>query len=90
MNQMDDLMLPPLPKPFCNAHEDADSYWPDTYSADQLREYAKKAVEAERVSLHITTEMFEAAAEEYDQWADENKGTYECIRAMLIKAIRAR
>ena len=42
---MDDLMLP-LPEPECLGETE----WDDImgYTADQMREYAKKAVEAER------------------------------------------
>lgn len=30
-----------LPEPFCNAHEDAGSYWPDMYSKEQMLDFAK-------------------------------------------------
>ena len=36
-----------------------------------------------------TDEMVQAATDEYDEWANENKGTTECIRAMLSKALKA-
>lgn len=47
MNQMDDLMLPPLPV----TNVIVDGLWEEQYgpyTADQMREYAKMAVEAER------------------------------------------
>jgi hypothetical protein len=34
-----------------------------------------------------TDEMVQAATDEYDEWAFDNKGTTECIRAMLAKAL---
>jgi hypothetical protein len=36
-----------------------------------------------------TDEMVQAATDEYDEWAVDNKGTTECIRAMLVKALKA-
>jgi hypothetical protein len=36
-----------------------------------------------------TDEMVRAATDEYDEWAAENKGTTECIRAILVKALKA-
>jgi hypothetical protein len=33
--------------------------------------------------------MVQAATDEYDEWAVDNKGTTECIRAMLVKALKA-
>jgi hypothetical protein len=36
-----------------------------------------------------TDEMIQAATDEYDEWAVDNKGTTECIRAMLVKALKA-
>jgi hypothetical protein len=35
-----------------------------------------------------TDEMIQAATDEYDEWAFDNKGTTECIRAMLAKALK--
>jgi hypothetical protein len=35
-----------------------------------------------------TDEMVQAATDEYDEWAVDNKGTTECIRAMLVKALK--
>ena len=35
-----------------------------------------------------TDEMVQAATDEYDEWAFDNKGTTECIRAMLVKALK--
>jgi hypothetical protein len=37
----------------------------------------------------LTDEMVQAATDEYDEWAVDNKGTTECIRAMLVKALKA-
>jgi hypothetical protein len=37
----------------------------------------------------LTDEMIQAATDEYDEWAADNKGTTECIRAMLVKALKA-
>lgn len=34
-------------------------------------------------------EMVQAATDEYDEWANDNKGTTECIRAILVKALAA-
>lgn len=39
--------------------------------------------------IKLTDEMLQAATDEYDEWANENKGTTECIRAMLAKALKA-
>jgi hypothetical protein len=33
--------------------------------------------------------MVQAATDEYDEWAVDNKGTTECIRAMLVRALKA-
>jgi hypothetical protein len=33
--------------------------------------------------------MVEAATNEYDEWSKDNQGTTECIRAMLVKAMKA-
>jgi len=35
----DNQSLPPLPAPYSVAHEDAGSFWPDTFSAQQMRDY---------------------------------------------------
>lgn len=47
------VQLPPLPIPFCYAHEDAGSYWPDTFSREQMRDYAMAAVRADREARKI-------------------------------------
>jgi hypothetical protein len=36
-----------------------------------------------------TDAMVEAATNEYDEWSKDNQGTTECIRAMLVKAMKA-
>lgn len=57
---MDDLMLPPLPEPELSdialEKADANGICPviSYYTADQMREYAKAAVEADRATrIHI-------------------------------------
>ena len=52
--------------------------------------YAAQPAQQEPVALgKPTDEMVQAATDEYDEWANENKGTTECIRAMLSKALKA-
>ena len=36
-----------------------------------------------------TDAMVDAATNEYDEWSKDNQGTTECIRAMLVKAMKA-
>ena len=36
-----------------------------------------------------TDAMVEAATNEFDEWSKDNQGTTECIRAMLVKALKA-
>lgn len=57
--QMDDLMLP-LPEPECLGETE----WDDImgYTADQMREYAKKAVEAEREACAALCESLDDAS----------------------------
>jgi hypothetical protein len=38
---------------------------------------------------NLTDEMVEAATNEYGEWSKDNQGTTECIRAMLVKAMKA-
>ena len=58
---MDDLILPPLPEPQGKTHDwdwsGDDIYHPNgCYTADQMREYAKRAVEAERKAILAMSE----------------------------------
>ena len=48
-NQMDDLMLPPLPEP--DYIDTGLSRRAPGYTTNALREYAKKAVEADRLKI---------------------------------------
>jgi hypothetical protein len=36
-----------------------------------------------------TDAMVDAATNEYDEWSKDNQGTTECIRAMLVKSMKA-
>lgn len=55
---MDDLMLPELPEPNI-IYDDHSCDDLEYYTADQLREYAKKAVEADRAKQQTTPEQAE-------------------------------
>jgi hypothetical protein len=57
---------------------------------DRLEAEANTAPVQEHVAWgKPTDEMVQAATDEYDEWAVDNKGTTECIRAMLVKALKA-
>jgi len=60
------------------------------FEAEELLEQALAAPVQEPVAWgKLTNEMVQAATDEYDEWAADNKGTTECIRAMLVKALKA-
>jgi hypothetical protein len=50
------MKYPELPEPYCNAHDDAASYWPDTYSAGQMKEYAAQYLTAKKETLKLALE----------------------------------
>jgi uncharacterized protein YukE len=58
--------------------------------AESRRELAAlKSVQEPMAWGKPTDEMVQAATDEYDEWSVDNKGTTECIRAMLVKALKA-
>jgi hypothetical protein len=61
----------------------------DRFESTPLYTAAQQAPVQEPVALgKPTDEMVQAATDEYDEWAFDNKGTTECIRAMLVKALK--
>lgn len=81
MKPMDDLMLPPLPEP--DYIDTGLSRRAPGYTANALREYAKKAVEAEREACA------EKAKEIVQRRVRQNADAYGTAEAVR-QAIRAR
>jgi len=91
--------LPPLPEPELSdiavEKADANGICPviDYYTADQMREYARKAVEAEReaITKAPTYRMLNAISEQFD--SDHAMGigfNPQTLCQAVLKAIRAR
>jgi hypothetical protein len=80
-----------------NTVDDSEEYWTATDNeleafAALVREdaLAQPAPVQEPVAWNKPTDaMVEAATNEYDEWSKDNQGTTECIRAMLVKAMKA-
>lgn len=72
-HQMDDLMLPSLPRSEFTNMQYQRRYIGTVYTADQMREYAKKAVEADRAAMKMALECVEAwdrGCDRDDYWRD--------------------
>ena len=68
LQEMADLMLPPLPEGIAYFVE----YGGEVYTADQMREYTKRAVESDRAACAMLAEKL--------TWVD-NTGVASAIRA---------
>lgn len=76
-----------LPEPGVWDAGDTDGYTRDQVLAIQKQAYEDGLREACRVQ--ISSEMLQAGAEEFDGWAKENQGTYECIEAVFRAMLTA-
>jgi hypothetical protein len=79
----DNQSLPPLPAPYSAAHEDAGSFWPDTFSAQQLQAYGDtRAAHARKVALE------EAAANLADAWHADCEHGFLFMNARALEVFR--
>lgn len=62
-------------------------YKKESVLAIQKQAYEDGLRDARR--MRISSEMLQAGAEEFDGWAKENQGTYECLEAVYRAMLTA-
>jgi hypothetical protein len=65
--------------------------WKALYTTPQPKQEQGEPAPAQEPEMwnKPTDSMVEAATNEYDEWSKDNQGTTECIRSMLVMALKA-